>query len=233
MVYRSDELAHYGTLGMKWGQRNGPPYPLQRFQKAASDAIIKGKRAMGDAYEREKVKYKVKKVKKAEKRKAEKEDLDKRKADLARRKRLSKMPLDLLTKQEIDELTNRKRSEDSYKDVFSKKKKNKDNGVNDVRKTLVKDLIGTPIIEAGKAAVISMLTGKDFRTVAISRIDKAWNQKDNNNDNNNNNDNKDKNKDKNKNKGNTTRTYNINLFNSNWTNQKSEEPKKDDNKDKK
>lgn len=40
-------IAHHGILGMKWGHRNGPPYPLGRGdhsaneKKAASKAGIK------------------------------------------------------------------------------------------------------------------------------------------------------------------------------------------------
>lgn len=40
------ELKHYGVKGMKWGVRNGPPYPLNRSQNnrlknATGNAIIK------------------------------------------------------------------------------------------------------------------------------------------------------------------------------------------------
>lgn len=168
---KDDELEHHGIVGMKWGQRNGPPYPLQKFQKAASDAIVKGKRAMGEAYAREKVKYKTKQDQIAKRRKEEKEDLDKRKADLAKRKRLLKMDPNLLTKQELDDLTNRKNSENRYKEAYSKKKKkNKDNSLKDVKKSLVAEIITPTAVELGKAAIASMLAGGDFGKIATYRI---------------------------------------------------------------
>lgn len=168
-----DTLKHHGILGMKWGQRNGPPYPLQKFQKAAGDAIVKGKRVMGEAYAYEKAKYKAKQNQIAKRRQAEKEDLDKRKADLARRRRLQSMPINLLTKQEIDELTNRKRSEKQYKELIkNKKKKQSNSSLNDVKKRLVSEIVTPVAIELGKAAISSMFNGDDFEQNAANRINK-------------------------------------------------------------
>lgn len=37
MQFDSNYLEHHGILGMKWGQRNGPPYPLDASDKSAAE----------------------------------------------------------------------------------------------------------------------------------------------------------------------------------------------------
>ena len=55
-----EELMHYGVKGMKWGVRNGPPYPIDRERVATrtkGDKIVMGALASGavkDSINREK-----------------------------------------------------------------------------------------------------------------------------------------------------------------------------------
>jgi len=35
--FESNYLIHHGILGQKWGQRNGPPYPLSASEHSVSE----------------------------------------------------------------------------------------------------------------------------------------------------------------------------------------------------
>lgn len=48
MAWTSDEyLAHHGILGQKWGQQNGPPYPLGAGDHSASERKAGWRRSLG------------------------------------------------------------------------------------------------------------------------------------------------------------------------------------------
>ena len=43
-MYREDELYHHGVEGQHWGEKNGPPYPLDR---KTHNAVVKGNNPAG------------------------------------------------------------------------------------------------------------------------------------------------------------------------------------------
>lgn len=104
VITNSGELYHHGILGQKWGQRNGPPYPL-----GASDHSAREKKAGWRSSL-----VKVVKASNANKKRSA-QDYKDYKSDLKsakqRRKERDKAILDRVTKEEIEIEKNYKRFE--------------------------------------------------------------------------------------------------------------------------
>lgn len=75
----SDELYHHGILGMSWGHKNGPPYPLDKkdYSSAEKKAARKAARAEKRAAKKEKkkIKHDLKQQKKADKIEAKRQEI--------------------------------------------------------------------------------------------------------------------------------------------------------------
>ena len=89
--YAQNELYHHGILGQKWGQRNGPPYPLDANAHSAAEKRLKGKNdgkiESWKAKETAKVdKYYNKKIRKAQAKADKYGDSTSKRAEKARKK---------------------------------------------------------------------------------------------------------------------------------------------------
>ena len=60
--YESNYLAHHGILGMKWGQRNGPPYPLAAKMHSAAEKAAGWRKSLAEKSAAKKKKKKQQKA---------------------------------------------------------------------------------------------------------------------------------------------------------------------------
>lgn len=107
-------LSHYGIQGMKWGERNGPPYPLSKsvHNKVTSGSNVIGANAKRDPKTGRFVKGKKKKTGLTEKQK---------KKILANPKKIVKHQTEL-TKEEIEEALRKMDAVDRAKSKINKRK---------------------------------------------------------------------------------------------------------------
>ena len=186
----SNELYHHGIKGMSWGRRNGPPYPLQSFQKKVGDAVAKGKRVLANVtsdagkalvrvYKTEAEKAKAKAAEARAQKQAEREELAKRQKEASARAKLIKMAKEhpeLLTNQELMDLNNRARQENSLKENYSSKTKKGEGTVSQSKNALVSEVIKPGVVALGKAAAMAAIGGGDFQKIASVQLDKAYNK---------------------------------------------------------
>ena len=122
MTYE-DYLQHWGILGQKWGQKNGPPYPLslakmnsaerrlakqERYEKKTADLKKKIE------YQQSKIDYKKAKRELAEKKKETKQKPKKEEKEVDSRKLLKK-PIKSLSDKQLDSALDRANKENKLR----------------------------------------------------------------------------------------------------------------------
>jgi len=154
-----DMLEHFGILGMSWGRKNGPPYPLGS-DKSTGKSLRKGFRAKRKA--RKLQKKKVKSLKKARKVRAKnretQQEIKKTKDEILKSKDISSMAknIDMFSNQEINDMLTRLDTEKKLRDRVSQQAKDRMS-----RGEKARNLVGESVkkgLESGAKTLISTVS---------------------------------------------------------------------------
>lgn len=152
--FQSNYLMHHGILGMKWGVRNGPPYPLESVAKSAAEKAGRVAGAAKEGY--------------AKKKNALKSDSGSRKSKAlkeAREKDIDKMSL-----QELRDTNARLREEKAYQELTKGNIAEGKKYVSNLEKQILSAVITGVAIEAGKGFVKSLPQKAPYYLTSLIRI---------------------------------------------------------------
>ena len=157
--FQSNYLMHHGILGMKWGIRNGPPYPLGSEDYSTSEKkALRGVRNAAGA-----VVSKAKKTKNVLK-----SDSGSRKSKALKEAR--EKDIDKMTIQELRDTNARLREEKSYQELTKGNIAEGRRFVSQLEKNIAAGIITGIAIEAGKGFVKTLPKNMPLYWTTLVRI---------------------------------------------------------------
>ena len=176
----SDEtLEHHGILGMHWGRRNGPPYPLD--SKVSTGKRLKKGSGPSKRKARKTQKQRVKSLKKARKVREQnrqvKQEQQKTKEEIIKTKDIAAMfkNVDMFSNQDINDMLTRLDTEKRLQErVTQQAKANRSKG--EKAKDFVKESVGKGL-KSGASSVISTVSENALK-MGIKKLAKEAGAKD-------------------------------------------------------
>lgn len=176
---QEDALYHHGVLGMSWGDKNGPPYPLGGINKKVARVEYKAKKEKERRLK--KLQRAAKKARKERKRQEEKEaDILKKKQKLVKEGDLDKIRknANLFTNEELQYvierdnqkralLSKQERSDDEKFELIMKRMAQIGSMAADAGKVLAAAKTGSEIVNNFKAAKLKDMEINDKRMSAV------------------------------------------------------------------